>query len=189
MCEVPCCEEMSKYILSASMFLLRRENGVCQECTKKERQKGMGQVKTSLRLRATRCTNKIQTAKRMVTALKFPKIEPYFAVASKTRFVKGFQENPDRPQFIAADVSAAAFSEHAEFDYFGQAESIWIDAMGKWIAGDVLLVTDDIESGIFVMHAYMGYMQFLGRLVSNSKFYNEVYRSFAELACATNETP
>jgi len=115
--------------------------------------------------------------------LRWADIEPYVAVLADGGFQRGFAVRPGQRQFIAAEVSTHKFVKFGEFDYYKNAESIWIGTMQKWVVGSVWLVSDESE-GIYVFYNFMntnGYLTLLGKLRDDCLLYGLANEKFTEL--------
>lgn len=109
---------------------------------------------------------------------KLPKLEPYIAAPGDPGLVTDIEQigqmRTTKP-WIVADISAGIFVDVAEFDFWKfsngrNARELWIDFMGKWVAGTVFLVYEAASpEDVFCLYPYVGMVTPLGRLTRGSR--------------------
>lgn len=120
-------------------------------------------------------------AKSATTQLEMRFGEPFAAHFAGGRIVHGWSEIPDVRPWVVTTLSRSVFNAYASFDYWRDAKAFWIDGMQKWLHGDMCLVSDDLDSGIFIFYEFQSHpdhLQFLGKLHTTCRLYKGVFKAF-----------
>jgi hypothetical protein len=91
--------------------------------------------------------------------VKWKTIKPNLVILTDNGFVESGIESPGIPVYLSVTIPARIFNEIARYEYkqtndlddpFRRGQSFWTGGMQRRIVTEVRILTDNIESGLFV---------------------------------------